>query len=64
LINLSVTTVSSERSLRRFKTYMRNTAGENRLSGLAVMNIHRDLIVTTDEIMDTLALKIRRIKLI
>lgn len=67
LITLPVTTASSERSfssLRRLKTYLRNTTGENRLNGLAVMNIHRDLVVTTDEIIDTLALKNRRIKLI
>jgi len=67
LITLPVTTATSERSfssLRRLKTYLRNTTGENRLNGLAVMNIHRDLVVTTDEIIDTLALKSRRIKLI
>jgi len=67
LITLSVTTASSERSsssLRRLKTYLRNTTGENRLNGLTVMNIHRDLVVTTDEIIDTLSSKIRRIKLI
>ncbi|XP_022181800.1 uncharacterized protein LOC111041726 [Myzus persicae] len=67
LITLPVTTASSERSfssLRRLKTYLRNTTGENRLNGLAVMNIHRDLVVTTDEIIDTLALKNRRIKLV
>jgi hypothetical protein len=39
--------------LRRLKTYLRNTTGENRLNGLAVMNIHRDIVVTTDEIIDT-----------
>jgi len=58
LITLPVTTASSERyfsSLRRLKTYLRNTTGENRLNGLAVMNIHRDLVVTTGEIKDALA---------
>jgi hypothetical protein len=64
LITLSVTTASSERSfssLRCLKIYLRNTTGENRSNGLAVMNIHRDLVVTTDEIIDSLALKSRRI---
>lgn len=67
LITLPVTTASSETSfssLRRLKTYLRNTTGENRLNGLAVINIHRDLVVTTDEIIDTLASKSRHIKLI
>jgi hypothetical protein len=40
-------------SLRRLKTYLRNTTSENRLNSLAVKNIHRDLVVTLDEIIDT-----------
>jgi len=40
-------------SLRRLKTYLRNTTSENCLNSLAVKNIHRDLVVTLDEIIDT-----------
>jgi hypothetical protein len=43
LATLSVTTANSERSfstLKRLKTYLRNTTCENRLNGLAMMNIH------------------------
>ena len=46
------TTCSSERSfstLRRLKTYLRNTIGSNRLNGLALLNIHRDITATADE---------------
>lgn len=47
---------------RCLKVYLRNATGENRLNGLAIMNIHRDVVVITDEITDTIALNTRRIK--
>ena len=61
---LPVTVASSERSfsiLRRLKTYLRNRTGEERLNGLALLNIHRDVDVTSDRILDILARKTRRI---
>jgi hypothetical protein len=30
-------------SLKRLKTYLRNTTGQSRLNTLALMNIHRDI---------------------
>ncbi|KAE9542517.1 hypothetical protein AGLY_003378 [Aphis glycines] len=48
LATLPVTTASSERSfstLKRLKTYLRNTTCENRLNGLAMMNIHSDIVI-------------------
>lgn len=65
LATFPVTTSTSERSfstLRRLKTYLRNTVGENRLNGLALMQIHRDISVSTTEVIDELALKCRRLK--
>jgi len=44
LATLPVTTVTTERSfstLRRLKTYLRNNIGQDRLTGLALINIYR-----------------------
>jgi len=41
---LSVSTTLSER-----KTYLRNSTLENRLVGLALMNIHRNTSIITDD---------------
>lgn len=46
LIALPCTTCTVERSfsnLRRLKTWLRSTMGENRLNGLAMMSVHRQL---------------------
>lgn len=64
LATLPVTTCTSERSfstLRRIKTYLRNTIGKNRLNGLALMNIHREFTLCPNEILDELAKKPRRL---
>lgn len=61
---LPVTVASSERSfstLRRIKTYLRNKTGEQRLNGLALLNIHRDIEVTNEEILNIMAKKPRRL---
>ena len=47
LQTLPVTTTSSERSfstLKRLKTYLRDTIEENRLNSLALLNIHHEII--------------------
>lgn len=57
-ITLPVSNATGERSfstLRRLKTYLRNSTSQNRLNGLALMNIHRDITVTTDDIINELA---------
>lgn len=49
---LPVTVATVERSfstLRRLKTFMRNTTSETRLNGLALLSIHRDMYVISDE---------------
>ena len=53
-----VTSCSAERSvstLRRVKTYLRATTGENRLSSLCIMSIFRDMPIDLEEIIDMLA---------
>lgn len=62
---LPVTTCTSERSfssLRNLKTYLRNTVSEDRLNGLAMLNIHRNEILTPDDIIEELVKKNRRLK--
>lgn len=64
--SLPVTVSSVERSfssLKRIKTYLRNSTQENRLDGLALMSIHRDIRLNINEIIDRFAQKNRRILL-
>ncbi|CAK9297327.1 unnamed protein product [Gordionus sp. m RMFG-2023] len=61
-----ITTCTNERTfsnLRRLKTYLQSNTSESRLNGLALLNIHRDLVPTTNEILDTLATFPRKLKI-
>ncbi|CAH0551331.1 unnamed protein product [Brassicogethes aeneus] len=52
LITIPCTTATVERSfstLRRVKTWLRSTMGEERLTGLCLMSVHRDLIKSNRE---------------
>lgn len=52
---LPVTTCTCERSfstLKRIKTYLRSTMGENRLNGLALLNIHKEIDVIPEDVLD------------
>lgn len=63
-VTIPVTTATTERSfstLRRLKTYLRSTTGEDRLHGLALLNIHREVSLTVEEVIDHLALSKRRL---
>jgi hypothetical protein len=64
LATLSVTIANSERffsTLKRLKTYLRNTTCENRLNGLAMMNIHSDIMINPDDVPNKLATKTRKL---
>jgi len=68
ILVLPVSTATAERSfssLRRLKTYLRNSTSESRLVGLALLSIHRDIDISDDQILDTFANsgKARRLKL-
>ncbi|CAI6354812.1 unnamed protein product [Macrosiphum euphorbiae] len=55
---LPVSVASAERSfstLRRLKTWLRSNMGEERLVGLALLNIHRHRTVEVDEVIDLFA---------
>ena len=64
---LPVTTCEAERiisALRQLKTYMRSTMLQERLTGLALMNIHSDIPISIDDIVTKFATKHpRRMKL-
>jgi len=55
---LPVTTSSVERSfssLKRVKSYLRSTMSSNRLNGLALPNVHHDIPVDADAVIDDFA---------
>src|SRR4029434_9872329 len=52
--HLPVSTASAERSfstMGRLKTYLRSTMTDKRLTGLALMNIHTDLEIYSEDIL-------------
>ncbi|KAJ4449795.1 hypothetical protein ANN_01199, partial [Periplaneta americana] len=62
LLTLPVSTSTSERSfstLKRLKSYLRNTMGNDRLNGLALLNIHRDITVSPQDVVTALKIKPR-----
>lgn len=61
--SLPVTTATAERTfstLRRLKTYLRNACGQDRLSGLALMSVHRNRNILTEKVIDEFARKKNR----
>lgn len=62
LLTLSITSCEAVRSfstLKRVKTYLRNSISAFKLNGLSTLNIHREITVTTDEIIKQLSEKKR-----
>ncbi|XP_060867346.1 52 kDa repressor of the inhibitor of the protein kinase-like [Metopolophium dirhodum] len=62
LCTLSVSTTTPERmfsSLKRIKTYLRNTMSEDRLNGLTMLAVHKNVHIDTEEIINELAKKPR-----
>ena len=58
LATVPVTSCECERSisvLRRLKTYLRSTMGEERLNGLALMSIHRSHRIDFNDVLDRFA---------
>ncbi|ESN95644.1 hypothetical protein HELRODRAFT_86572 [Helobdella robusta] len=54
LCTMPVSVATAERSfstLRRLKTWMRSKMNEERLTGLAIMNIHRDIELDIEDII-------------
>ncbi|XP_060865953.1 52 kDa repressor of the inhibitor of the protein kinase-like [Metopolophium dirhodum] len=67
LATLPVSTASAERSfstLKRLKTYLRNTIGQERLTGLTLLNIYRDVTVDPLLIVNKLTQRRKRLNLL
>lgn len=63
LCTIPITTASVESSfstLRRLKTYIRNQCGNVRLTGLALMTIHRNIPLQIDDIVNNFIKKNRK----
>jgi hypothetical protein len=41
--------------LKRLKSYLRNSTSENRLTGLALMSIHRSISINTEKVINNFA---------
>ena len=64
LCTLPVTTATAERSfsgMRRLKTYLRSTMDQNRLTGLAHLNINQNINITPKQVVDKFATKRRKL---
>ena len=62
---LPVTSCECKRSFstfRRLRTYTRSTMVAERLNGLALLHVHKDIIVNIDKVIDLYAMKNRRLK--
>ncbi|KAL4152997.1 hypothetical protein QTP88_000830 [Uroleucon formosanum] len=67
LCTLPVSTATPERtfsSLKRVKTYLRNSMKEDCLNGLVLLSYYRNIEITPEEVLDELAKKKRKIDLI
>jgi hypothetical protein len=54
-LTLPVSVASAERSfstLKRLKTYLRNRMSQDRLSSLALLNVHREIPINVDQVLD------------
>ncbi|VVC25450.1 HAT, C-terminal dimerisation domain [Cinara cedri] len=61
---LPITVASVERSfstLKRLKSYLRNSTGENRLNGLDHLSIHREIPIQSSEVVDNFSEKNRKL---
>lgn len=67
LITLPITSCEAERSfstLKRIKNYLRNSISERRLNGLAALNVHYEVSVTSEEVIHHLSCNKHRLDFI
>ena len=63
---IPVSTSTNERSfstLRRLKTYKRSTMNENRLNGLATLNIHKEINLNMVDVINELSKQKRKMEI-
>jgi hypothetical protein len=64
LLTVPVTNAEAERSfstLKRLKTYLRNTIGQDRLNGLALMCVHNEMDININTVIEKFSQKNRRL---
>ncbi|XP_026820747.1 uncharacterized protein LOC113559281, partial [Rhopalosiphum maidis] len=64
---LPVSTTTPERmfsSLKRIKTYLRNIMSKDRLNELTMLAVHKNIHIDTEEIINELAKKLRKLDFI
>ncbi|XP_022176489.1 52 kDa repressor of the inhibitor of the protein kinase-like isoform X2 [Myzus persicae] len=62
-----LSTSTPERSfscMKRLKTYLRNSMTENRLNGLTLLAVHREIPIDAKEVLDVMAQKSRKLDII
>lgn len=67
LSTLPVTTATPERTfstMKRVKSYVRNSTGQERMSDLALMSVYRNVNIDNQEVLNIFAEKARRLNLI
>ncbi|KAL4144132.1 hypothetical protein QTP88_006359 [Uroleucon formosanum] len=67
LCTLPVSTATPERmflNLKRVKSYLRNTIKEDRLNGLTMLSVYRNINLTPEEVIDELGQKPRKIDIV
>ncbi|KAL4107257.1 hypothetical protein QTP88_017637 [Uroleucon formosanum] len=67
IITLPVSTATPERmfsNLKRVKSYLRNTMKEDRLNGLIMLSVYRNINLTPEEVIDKLGQKPRKIDIV
>jgi hypothetical protein len=47
--------------MKLIKTYLRSTMSATKLNGLALLNIHRNISLISDEVIDNFAMKNRKL---
>jgi len=60
LATLPVSTATPDRTfstLKRVNTFLRNSTGQERLTGLALLSVHRDVTVNPEEVLNRFALQ-------
>lgn len=67
LVTLPISVATAERSfssLRRIKSWMRSSMKQDRLEGLALLHIHRNIDIEIDRVIDRFAKESRRLQFI
>jgi len=62
ITTLPISTTTAERtfSTLRFKSYLRNSTGNGRLTGFALLSVHREINIDPEEVINIFKLQPRK----